>query len=178
MYLINLVIMRLAVPLKVVVYSDIIFNCARKAALSPILEKSNISVSSRSRPADIFLPSWSNGRPSALDITVISSLQKATINVAGSEAGASLAVAENRKLAKHAAPCDEVGITFEPIAVEVIGGWSTRALKSLKRMAHMSGSRNWHLGGNDTEIHFFQQLSVVLQKGNANLIINRHFSSG
>ncbi len=33
---------------------DVIFNCARKAALSPVLEKPNISVSTRSRPADIF----------------------------------------------------------------------------------------------------------------------------
>ena len=38
--------------------------------------------------------------------------------------GSALGVAEARKLALHAVDCHRVGVTFCPLAVEVLGGWS------------------------------------------------------
>ena len=48
---------------------DILFLAARSAALAPTREAPSVVPDSRSRPADILLPTWSRGRPAALDVT-------------------------------------------------------------------------------------------------------------
>ena len=53
---------------------DVVFSAAQAAALSPRREVPFLVPDSLSRPADVFLPSWHQGRPAALDTTVISSL--------------------------------------------------------------------------------------------------------
>ena len=51
---------------------DVIFSAAQSAALVPLKETTGLMPNSLSRPADIFLPNWSRGRPVALDVHVIS----------------------------------------------------------------------------------------------------------
>ena len=53
------------------------------------------------RPADVFLPQWDGGRPAALDVTVISSLQALTVADAAVIQGSALGVAEACKQALH-----------------------------------------------------------------------------
>ena len=48
---------------------DILFLAARSAALAPTREAPSVVPDSRSRSADILLPTWSRGRPAALDVT-------------------------------------------------------------------------------------------------------------
>ena len=68
--------------------------------------------------------------------------------------------------------CRAQGIVFQPLVVETFGGWDRDAVKYLKDIARLD-ARRW--GKNDAlEIkHFFQRLSIALQKGNAALLINR-----
>ena len=155
---------------------DVIFNYTQKAALCPVLEKRHLSLNSSSKPADVFLPSWISGRAAALDVTVISSLQNSTVIAAGAEAGAALKVAENRKISKHSVSCAESGITFLPLAVEVLGGWSAIAVKNFEKIAKMAAARSLSNSYNGSK-NLFEQLSVILQKGNAHLIISRHFQN-
>ena len=56
--------------------------------------------------------------------------------------------------------------------VETFGGWDIDAVKYLKDIARLD-ARRW--GKSDAiEIkHFFQRLSVTLQRGNAALLVNR-----
>ena len=65
---------------------DIVFNAAQSAALAPSKEISNLIPDSSSRPADVFLPTWSRGRPAAVDVRgqVISPLQQHTLGEAAS----------------------------------------------------------------------------------------------
>ena len=105
---------------------DVLFNSAAKAALSPVLEKANLT-SSRSCPGDIYLPCWSRGRPAALDMTVISSLQSSTLQSAGNIAGHVL---------------EEAGISFVPLSVEALGGWSPIAAKTIRRIASMAAAHS------------------------------------
>ena len=58
----------------------------------------------------MFLPSWKGGRPAALDVTVISTMQQATIQGAASTQGHTLVVGEARKLAAHGDACQAVGV--------------------------------------------------------------------
>ena len=54
---------------------DAIFSAAQTAALAPRREFPSLIPGSQSRPADVYLPSWDRGRPAALDVSVISTLQ-------------------------------------------------------------------------------------------------------
>ena len=58
---------------------DSLFSAAQSAALAPRKEAPSLIPGSSSRPADIYLPNWCRGRPAALDVTVISTLQSLTL---------------------------------------------------------------------------------------------------
>ena len=46
---------------------DIVFSATQSAALAPSKEMPNLIPDSSSRPADVFLPTWSRGQPAVLD---------------------------------------------------------------------------------------------------------------
>ena len=58
---------------------DVVFCAVQSAALAPSKETPNLVPNSQSRPADILIPNWSRGRPAALDVHVISPLQRQTL---------------------------------------------------------------------------------------------------
>ena len=66
---------------------DVIFTTCRTAALSPRKEVPSLIPGSAARPADVFLPVWSQGKPAAIDVSVISSLQCLTVSEASCEQG-------------------------------------------------------------------------------------------
>ena len=76
------------------VVRDVLFSAAQSAALVPRQEAPALIPGSQSRPADVFLSIWSQGRPAALDITVISPLQQATVQSAASSQCYALLVGE------------------------------------------------------------------------------------
>ena len=83
---------------------DAIFSAAQSAGR----EVPSLIPGSQTRPADIYLPSWKRGCPAALDVTVISTLQQATVQGAAATQGHALLVGEERKLVTYAAVCREV----------------------------------------------------------------------
>ena len=93
---------------------------------------------------------------------------------AASTPGAALSDAEDIKYTRHWDGCDAAGITFIPLAVETLGGWAPTAVKTLARMAILADSRRGM--ARDASAAFprlIQQLSVILMRGNANMIIAR-----
>ena len=96
---------------------DVVATAAQTAALAPRRELPHLIPNRQSRPADIFLPSWDRGRPAALDISVISTLQRAA-----STPGHALQVGELRKRTLHDASCAAIGVTFVPVLFESLGG--------------------------------------------------------
>ena len=61
---------------------------------------------------------------------------------------------------------------FIPLVVETFGGWSDRAIRVIRRLGKLQGSR---LGVDQAMAtrHLFQRLSVSLWRGNANLWASR-----
>lgn len=151
---------------------DTLFSAAQSAALAPRKEVPALIPDSRSRPADVFLPNWSRGRPAALDVTVISSLQQLTLVGASTTPGHALRIGEDRKMAAHADSCHEVGVVFTPLVVEALGGWSEQACHTISAIGRLQGQR---LGISPTEStqHLFQRLAISLWRGNACLWIHR-----
>ena len=93
---------------------DAVFSAAQTAAL----EVPSLIPSSQSRPADIFLPNWKRGQPAALDVTVISTLQRLTLQGAATTQGHALVMGEERKMAAHAESCRAIGVSFVPLVME------------------------------------------------------------
>ena len=151
---------------------DVIFSAAQAAALSPRREIPYLVPDSLSRPADVFLPSWLHGRPAALDVTVVSPLQAQVIQQAASVQGSALSVAEQRKRSVHLADCQRVGVSFLPMAVESLGGWSRDALSTIRLIGHHLGTRIG-LPPKDVSHHLLQRLSVTLWRFNAQMWLNR-----
>ena len=102
---------------------------AQSVALAPCRKVSSLISDSCNHPADSYLLVWKCGRPAALDITVISPLQQLTLANVAAIKGSALLVAEERKHAAHADACAAVGISFSPMAVEIIGGWGKKQQK-------------------------------------------------
>ena len=151
---------------------DALFSAAQSAALAPRKEVPTLIPGTRSRPADIFLPNWCRGRPAALDVTVISTMQPLTQSGAASEKGYALKVAEERKMAAHNAEFRGAGVSFVPLAVESLGGWSHEAALQISRIGRLVGQR---LGTTPAETvsHLFQRLSICLWRGNATMWARR-----
>ena len=151
---------------------DAIFSAAQSAALAPRKELPSLIPGCQNRPADVFLPHWDRGLPAALDISVISTLQQQTLQGAAETQGYALSVCEERKMAAHAVSCRAVGVSFIPLAIESLGGWSELGAKTISHIGRLLGQR---LGicPSTTSRHLFQRCSVSLWRGNAALWLNR-----
>ena len=129
------------------------------------------SAKERSAFADpIFLPNWRRGRPAALDVTVISTLQQLTLQGAASTPGYALAVGEERKRASHAEACRSVGVSFIPLVVESLGGWSEEAVDTISSIGRLLGQR-LGIPPSESVRHLFQRCAISLWRGNAPLWI-------
>ena len=151
---------------------DNVYREAQHASLNPTKEMPGLILNSQSRPADIYVANWIDGRKTAFDVSVVSPTQEAILHRAADSAGAAIEMRKASKFRTHFNNCREQGISFQPLVVETFGGWDKDATKFLKEMARQA-ARRW--GMNDAiEIkHFFQRLSVALQRGNSALLINR-----
>ena len=151
---------------------DKIFKEAQQASLNPTKEMPGLIPGSLSRPADVFIENWTNGRKVAFDVSVTSPTQEAVVFQAAQHAAAAINARKSSKIRAHFENCRAQGISFVPLVVETFGGWDADAIKHLKEMAHQA-ARRW---GQDPALeikYFFQRLSVSLQRGNAALLVDR-----
>ena len=107
-------------------------------------------------------------QPAALNVTVISPLQKLTMLEVSVIQGHALSVADRRKRASHQSACQAVGLSYVPLAVETLGGWSEEPVETIRHM-YISQLQGQRLGLSilETIAHLFQRLAVQLRRGNA-----------
>ena len=79
------------------VLRDVIFQTAQQAVLSPRREVLFLIPGGLERPADVFIPNWTAGRDTALDVTVISPLQKSEVRKAAQEPGSYLIITAEKR---------------------------------------------------------------------------------
>ena len=118
-------------------------------------------VSSLSHPADVYLPSWKRGYTVALDVTVILTMQQATIHGAAITQGRALLVWEVRKLAAHSDACQAVGVFFVPLVIETFGGMSASAVSTVACLGRLLGQRMGIPPANSIS-HLFQGCDISL----------------
>ena len=122
-----------------------------------------------SRPADVLLPNWINGRPAALGIHVISSLQSLTLSEAARTQGHALQVGVQHKLASNLPSCRSVGLTCIPLVAETLGGLAEDFVSTIRDIGRSICLRS----GTDRDIvttkHLFGRVSIALWRGNATM---------
>ena len=151
---------------------DVIAATAAAASLSPRVEAKGLVAGANYRPGDVYLAGWPQGRNTALDITVVNPLQDLYIQQAAATPGAALEGACKRKWAQAGDYCRREGLAFQPIALESLGGFHSGAVEVVRRLTSILARNN---GQDEKEAarHCFQRMSLVLQQGNAEMIIHR-----
>ena len=151
---------------------DAIFLTASNAALGPVKEGRFLLPGADRRPADVLIPNWTGGQDTALDVTVTSSLQDATVDREAIEPGYALNLAHDRKLRGAQEDCRREGLTFLPLAVEALGGWHPVAETQIRKLGSCLAL---HSGQDEAETTAFlwRRLSILLQKGNTAILANR-----
>ena len=105
----------------------------------------------QSRPADVYIENWVDGKKMAFDVSIVSPVQDAKTPASAIE------MRKSSKMRAHFDHCRAQGIAYKPLVVETFGGWDADALKVLKLLGRHT-ARRW--GKSDAlEIkHFFQRL--------------------
>ena len=149
-----------------------LYNTCTQACLGPTREDRALIPGSNTKPADVLIPSWTGGKDTALDITVVNPLQVALINRAATTPGHALTHRYNEKMTKHGEPCRGAGMVFIPMPVETLGGWHEQSALQVKKIGSALARQT---GQDESEAirHLQQRLSVLLAKGNAALLLNR-----
>ena len=128
---------------------------------------------SLSRPADVFLPTWSRGRPAALDVHVISPLQQQTLGEAASTPGHALQVGVQRKLASHLEACRSAGVDFVPIVAEALGGLAEDSISTIRSLGIAISQRVSPQDSTTCTKQLFHRVAIALWRGNACLWLHR-----
>ena len=151
---------------------DIIFSAAQSAALGPSKETPGLVSQSSSRPADVLLPNWSNGRPAALDVHVISPLQSLTLSEAAFSQGHALQVGVQRKLAVNLPNCRSSGLECIFLVAETLGGLAEDFIATIKAIGRSLRLRSGSDRESDPTRHLFGRISLALWRGNALMFIH------
>ena len=107
-----------------------------------------------------------------MNVSITSPTQEAVLFQAADHPGAAINARKQSKNRSHAQNCRANGVSFQPLVVETFGGWDKDAVNMLKDIARLE-ARRW---GKDPAMeikHFFQRLSITLQRGNAALLLDR-----
>ena len=107
-----------------------------------------------------------------VDVCVVSSLQSTLVDRAADEAGYALNYRYGQKWDKYGPPCQAEGMVFQPVPIEVLGGWHEAGVRFVKRLGQALARST---GQEDQEVtrHLFGKLSVLLMRGTAQLVLNR-----
>ena len=84
--------------------------------------------------ANVLVPNWVGGKDAAMDVTIITPLQAATMPGAGTTAGHALNHAFERKMNGAEEQCRRQGIAFLPMVAETFGGWHAGAEREVKKL--------------------------------------------
>ena len=152
---------------------DVIFSVAQSAALAPTREASGVVPDSQSRPADILLPTWSRGRPAALDVHIISPLQRKTVQEAAHTPGHALQVGIQRKLTAHLSACRAVGVEFVPIVAKTLGGLAEDSIATVRALGKAIAQRTDPENYPSCTRQLYHRLGIALWRGNARLLLHR-----
>ena len=154
---------------------NIVADLANAAGMRPEVEKpglfppapDSLNTNLR-RPADVYLPSWQNGRPAALDLAITSPHRQDMRQAAPLAPGAAAQAYESTKRSHlhTAVDCEQQGFAFVPVVGEPSGGWGPSAMCVLTSLAHAAAVRSGQTEGAVLRT-YLQRLCTSVRKARA-----------
>ena len=151
---------------------DALFQVAVSANLAPRKEENDLLPGTNARPGDVYIPKWTGGKDTALDVTVVSPLLPTRVKESAATPGHTLSVVFSEKCRITFQACAREHIRFIPLPVETLGGWHDKAADQIRKLARAS-ARNTGREEEEAIRHLFQRLAILMIQGNASLLINR-----
>jgi hypothetical protein len=127
------------------------------------------------RPADVWLPSYSDGKPCAVDFAVTSGLRSDCVRSAANDPSPIWEAYENfkRRHADTATRCSDQGMSFEPFVVEAHGGgFGVVARRICAHVAKVGAAKD----GCEVEVQaasLFRSMSISVHRENARAVLRR-----
>ena len=147
--------------------NDIIWRAVKRAQIPAVKEPVGLSRADGKKPDGAILIPWARGKGLAWDVTVTDTVALSHVGDTSILAGAA---------ANHAASLKNLEILqhrrhkhFVPVAIETGGAWDIQASDFIQEL----GKRItvWTKDPKETQ-YLFQQLSMVIQRGNAVSFLN------
>jgi hypothetical protein len=156
---------------------DFIYQQAISAAKNPTKEQLHVlGDDNLKKPADIFLPNFKAGKSLCIDIGIVTPMAPSHVRIASQDALAAADKYADAKTKKYAKACEDRGILYTPAVGEVTGGWSDKACRIFTHLIKGISHRFRVKYGIQKRI-FYEDLSVRLQRANANSILRRDYLS-
>ena len=131
----------------------------------------------RRRPADVYLPSWTDGAPAALDLAVTSPHRQDVLSQASLRCGAAAEAYESykRTYLGTVSDCNSQGLSFVPMVAETTGGWGPSAHCTLKALARAAAAHS-SSGAEPSAIlaEHLQRLCAAIRRATARAVLRRH----
>ena len=145
---------------------DAVYETPVAAGLGPVKVGRFLLPGTDRRPADILVPNWVVGKDAAMDVTIVTPLQAATMPAAAQTAGHALNHAYDQKVNEAEELCRRQGIAFLPLVAETFGGWHAGAEREVKKLGAALAR---HTGQEEGEAisHLWSRMGILLQRGNA-----------
>ena len=140
--------------------------------MAPVREPEGLLEGSDDRPADVFLPAWSNGKGACLDFTCTSAMQAALVEGCAVDGAHAAEHAHQLKVRKYSARCEREGLVFIPMAVDTFGRWHPKALEVITTLGRQL-ARNVGREGGEAVRHLRQRLGVMLVRDSVAMLCAR-----
>ena len=88
----------------------------------PKKEANSLFPDTDEQPMDVLIPIWTQGKDTAIDVTVVNPLQSGMVVKVAENGGFAVEPAHNRKVARYGNRCEKEGMVFVPLAVDMLGG--------------------------------------------------------
>lgn len=150
------------------------FKQCEIAQRDPVLEPKNLLRNCGLKPADWGIPDYKPGKFMAYDVAVTDPTQIAFVKKSSATPGYAAEKYAEFKEAKYAdALAKDDSILFTPIIAESYGGWNKEAYDFFNNLATWLTPRDHSLSKSQLSCRLFQRASVILQRGNARMILSR-----
>ena len=157
---------------------EFLMTLSSESGLAPVREPRFLVPGSDRRPGDLLLPAFTDrghgqGYQDTLVDVVLSSTTRGDVVARNAEsAGTAAALAAERKLRLMGEQCAREGFVLVPFSVESMGVLTPTAINLVTQLARARGIRRG-IETNRSINNAFKPLSVIIQRSNAQILINR-----
>ena len=141
------------------------------SALHPIKEKKGI-LPDLSKPADVFIPNWINGKALCIDVSIASVTCKTVVFNSSKSTLYAANLRNGNKVSKYGKHLNHLNISFLPFILETSGAMTVESAKFLKRICSLIVKRS-NIPYYQISRNASQKISFLLQKHLASSFLKR-----